>query len=103
MRRIQWTAAAMALACSAGVMARQKSTADGIAEYRKMLEDGNPADLFEAKGEDLWKKVRGPENAPLQQCDLGLGAGVVKGAWTQLPRHFASTNKVQDVDSRLVT
>jgi sulfur-oxidizing protein SoxA len=28
----------------------QKSAADGIADYRKMLEDGNPADLFEAKG-----------------------------------------------------
>ena len=26
----------------------QKSSADAIAEYRKMLEDGNPADLFEA-------------------------------------------------------
>ena len=32
--------------------AAEKSSADGIAEYRKMLEDGNPADLFEAKGED---------------------------------------------------
>jgi sulfur-oxidizing protein SoxA len=59
----------------------QKSSADAIAEYRKMLEDGNPADLFEAKGEALWKQKRGPRNASLEQCDLGKGAGVVKGAF----------------------
>jgi sulfur-oxidizing protein SoxA len=71
--------------------AQQKSAADGIAEYRKMLEDGNPAELFEAKGEDLWKTPRGPKKASLQSCDLGLGPGVVKGAWVQLPRWFADT------------
>jgi sulfur-oxidizing protein SoxA len=32
----------------------QKSSTDSIAEYRQMLQDGNPADLFEAKGEGLW-------------------------------------------------
>jgi sulfur-oxidizing protein SoxA len=95
-------AAALALAVSFGAQA-QKSTADGIAEYRKMLEDGNPADLFEAKGEDLWKTARGPKKATLQACDLGLGPGVVKGAWVQMPRYFADTGMVQDVESRLVT
>jgi sulfur-oxidizing protein SoxA len=95
-------AAALALAMSAPAQA-QKSAADGIAEYRKMLEDGNPAELFEAKGEDLWSKPRGPKNASLQACDLGLGPGVVKGAWVQLPRYFADTRRVQDVESRLVT
>jgi sulfur-oxidizing protein SoxA len=83
--------------------AQTKSAADGIAEYRKMLEDGNPAELFEAKGEDLWKKKRGPKNASLEKCDLGLGAGVVKGAWVQMPRHFADTGRVQDLESRLLT
>ena len=81
----------------------QKSAADGIAEYRKMLEDGNPADLFEAKGEALWKQKRGPKNATLEACDLGKGAGVVKGAFVELPRYFADTGKVQDLESRLVT
>jgi len=33
-----------ATALCAGALA-QKSTADGIAEYRKMLEHGNPAEL----------------------------------------------------------
>ena len=48
----------------------QKSTADGIAEYRKMLEDGNPAELFEAKGQALWSEARGPLKATLLRCDL---------------------------------
>jgi len=81
----------------------QKSASDGIAEYRAMLADGNPAELFEAKGEDLWKQKRGPKNASLEQCDLGKGPGVVKGAFVELPRHFADTNKVQDLESRLVS
>ena len=81
----------------------QKSATDSIAEYREMLADGNPAELFEAKGEDLWKQKRGPKAVSLQACDLGLGPGVVKGVFVQLPRHFADTNKVQDLESRLLT
>ena len=87
---------------SNGAMA-QKSTADGIAEYRAMLADGNPADLFEAKGEGLWKQKRGPKNVSLEQCDLGKGPGVVKGAFVELPRYFADTRRVQDMESRLLT
>ena len=88
---------------AAGNALAQKSAADGIAEYRAMLQDGNPAELFEAKGEDLWSKKRGPKNASLQQCDLGKGPGVVKGAFVELPRHFGDTNRVQDLESRLLT
>jgi sulfur-oxidizing protein SoxA len=62
----KWAAAAGALVLAGSAMA-QKSTADGIAEYRAMLADGNPSELFEAKGEDLWKKKRGPKNASLEQ------------------------------------
>jgi sulfur-oxidizing protein SoxA len=94
--------AALACALPLAVLAQQ-STADGIAQYRKMLEDGNPAELFEAKGEALWKQPRGPKQATLEKCDLGLGPGIVKGAWVQLPRYFADTGKVQDVESRLVS
>ena len=92
-------------ACIAAVpaVAQQKSAADGIAEYRAMLADGNPAELFEAKGEDLWKKKRGPKSASLEQCDLGKGPGVVKGAFVELPRYFADTARVQDLESRLLT
>jgi sulfur-oxidizing protein SoxA len=97
------TLALAALATSGAALAQAKTAAEGIAEYRKMLEDGNPADLFEAKGESLWKQKRGPKNASLEQCDLGLGPGVVKGAFVQLPRFFADTGRVQDLETRLVT
>ncbi len=90
-----------ALACSPALA--QKSASQGIDEYRAMLQDGNPAELFEAKGEDLWKQKRGPKAASLEKCDLGKGPGVVKGAFVELPRYFADTNRVQDLESRLVT
>ena len=95
--------ASVLMSAMLGVSAQQKSAADGIAEYRKMLEDGNPAELFEAKGEGLWKSKRGPKNASLEQCDLGKGVGRVKGAFVELPRFFADTKKVQDLESRLLT
>jgi len=81
----------------------QKSAVQSIEEYRAMLQDGNPADLFEAKGEDLWKQKRGPKAVSLEQCDLGKGPGVVKGAFTELPRFFADTKRVQDLESRLLS
>ena len=103
MKPITLIAAGLALCVSVTAFSQQKSAADGIAEYRKMLEDGNPAELFEAKGEGLWSTPRGPKKVSLQQCDLGLGPGVVKGAWVQMPRWFADTGRVQDLESRLLT
>ena len=91
-----------ALAIASGASAQTKSTAEGIAEYRKMLEDGNPAELFEAKGESLWKQRRGPKNATLETCDLGKGPGVVKGVFVELPRYFADAGRVMDLETRLV-
>ncbi|OOG59238.1 sulfur oxidation c-type cytochrome SoxA [Polaromonas sp. C04] len=101
MTKILAMAAFVGLAASAAWA--QKTTEEGIAEYRAMLQDGNPAELFEAKGEDLWKKPRGPKNASLEKCDLGKGAGVVKGAFVELPRYFPDTKRVQDLESRLLT
>lgn len=94
---------AMLAALAGSVAWAQKSAVDSIEEYRAMLQDGNPADLFEAKGEDLWKTKRGPKNASLEQCDLGKGPGVVKGAFVELPRYFPDTKRVQDLESRLLT
>ncbi len=74
-----------------------------IEKYRQALGDGNPAELWEARGEDLWKQKRGPNKVSLEQCDLGLGAGKVKGAYAALPRYFDDTDKVEDLESRLVT
>lgn len=94
---------AVALAWSVAPAMAQKTASQGIDEYRAMLADGNPAELFEAKGEDLWKQARGPKKVSLEKCDLGKGPGVVKGAFVELPRYFADTQRVQDLESRLVT
>ncbi len=68
-------AAAMVAASLAGVMVAPMSSAQGgsgdatireIEKYRQALGDGNPAELWEARGEDLWKKKRGPKNATLE-------------------------------------
>ena len=98
------TTALLALGCLAATAAvAQKSATESIEEYRAMLADGNPAELYEAKGEDLWKQKRGTKNASLEKCDLGKGPGVVKGAFVELPRYFADTQRVQDLESRLVS
>jgi sulfur-oxidizing protein SoxA len=86
-----------------GAALAQNSAVESIEEYRAMLADGNPAELFEAKGEALWKQKRGPKNASLEACDLGKGPGVVKGVFVELPRYFPDTGRVQDLESRLVS
>jgi sulfur-oxidizing protein SoxA len=80
----------------------QGNTADEIAKYRAALQDGNPAELWEARGEAMWKESRGPSKVSLQKCDLGLGSGVVKGAYAQLPRYFPDADRVMDLETRLV-
>ncbi len=80
----------------------QDNTAAEIEKYRQALADGNPADLWEARGEAMWKEPRGPHKVSLAQCDLGLGPGVVKGAYAKLPRYFADAGRVMDLESRLI-
>lgn len=102
---MKWSLAVLGagLALASLAVQAQKTAAEGIAEYRALLADGNPAELFEAKGEELWKKARGPKNQSLEKCDLGKGPGVVKGAFVELPRWFGDTGRVQDMESRLLT
>ena len=102
-RHLSVAVAGVFLAFAPMLVTAQSNTDKEIEKYRQALADGNPAELWEARGEGLWKTKRGPKNASLEQCDLGLGAGVVKGAYAGLPRYFADTDKVQDVESRLVT
>ena len=71
-------------------------------KFREVMEDASPAELFEAKGEELWKTRRGPKNASLEQCDLGLGPGVLKGTYVRLPRYFADAGEVMDAERRIV-
>ena len=89
--------------CADALAQGEKKVLEEIQKYRQMLEEGNPADLTEQSGRELWSARRGPKQASLEQCDLGLGPGRVQGAYARLPRYFADTGKVQDVESRLVT
>jgi L-cysteine S-thiosulfotransferase len=108
-RRLLWLVliAAIPLAAPAQDSVRTKDAEDAtlqeIERYRQMLAEGNPSELYELKGQELWAAKRGPNNVSLEKCDLGLGPGVVKGAYAQLPRYFADTGRVQDAESRLLT
>src|SRR6266446_2823078 len=80
----------------------QQDTLKEIERYRQLLQESNPAELYEARGAEHWTRKRGPKNSSLERCDLGLGPGVVKGAYVRLPRYFADSDRVQDLESRLV-
>jgi sulfur-oxidizing protein SoxA len=76
-----------------------------LERYRQMLNDdpwSNPALLDADRGEALWKEKRGPKAASLERCDLGKGAGVVEGAFAELPRYFQDADRVLDLEARLV-
>jgi sulfur-oxidizing protein SoxA len=107
MRRTFWWAAAIAAATALGllgirVQAQPSDTTKEIERYREALADGNPAELWEARGEELWKTRRGPRQASLEACDIGKGPGVVAGAYASLPRYFADVDRVMDLETRLV-
>jgi L-cysteine S-thiosulfotransferase len=101
-RRAARLVAAASVVALAATAFGQTNTADEIAKYRAALQDGNPAELWEARGEAMWKEPRGPAKVSLEKCDLGMGPGVVKGAYTQLPRYFADADRVMDLETRLV-
>jgi sulfur-oxidizing protein SoxA len=86
----------------AGAGAPKSAITAEFEKFREVMEDASPAELFEARGEDLWKTKRGPKNASLEQCDLGLGPGVLKGAYVRMPRYFADADQVMDVERRIV-
>ena len=95
------TLAVAALAVTGAALA-QTSAIDEIAKYRAALQDGNPAELWEVRGEGLWKSARGPKQVTFEKCDLGLGPGVVKGAYARMPRYFPDADRVMDLETRLV-
>jgi len=73
-----------------------------FAKYQKMTAEGSPVELFELEGEALWKKPQGPKKVSLQKCDLGKGAGVLKGAYAAMPRYFKDVDRVMDAETRLL-
>jgi len=95
--------AAKAKAVAPAVEKEKDAIDEEFERFRKMMEESNPAELFELKGEELWKQKRGPKNVALaESCDLGLGVGVTKGAFVATPRYFADADAVMDTERRLV-
>jgi len=70
--------------------------------YSELVEDGNPAEFTEMRGEELWHKKSVTNNKSLEQCNLGKGPGVIKGAYVELPKYFSDVNKVMDLEQRLI-
>ncbi len=97
----------MVAAAALGLMgagAGADNTERELERYRSMLKAdpwSNPAMLDVDRGEALWKEKRGPKNASLEGCDLGLGAGKVDGAFARLPRYFKDAGRVMDAETRL--
>jgi sulfur-oxidizing protein SoxA len=88
----------------AGMAAAQDASEKEIERYREMISDpmSNPGYLNVDRGEELWSKPRGTKNASLEACDLGEGPGKLEGAYAKLPRYFADTGKVMDLEQRLL-
>jgi sulfur-oxidizing protein SoxA len=85
------------ISCSFG-----QDTKKEIQRYRQMVAEGSPAELFEFEGEALWKKPQGPNKVSLEKCDLGAGAGALKGVYARLPRYFKDADRVMDLETRLL-
>jgi sulfur-oxidizing protein SoxA len=104
MRIMRGVAAAACLACLAawGVVAAQGQPGNGLEVGRQMLAEDNPGELWIERGEKLFYEKRGPKNASLEQCDFGMGPGKLAGAFAHMPRYFADSGKVEDLESRLL-
>ena len=71
-------------------------------EQNLMMMQDEPSYWVIEQGEMLFKEPRGPKKASLEQCDFGKGPGVLEGAYVEMPRYFADTGKVMDLESRLM-
>jgi sulfur-oxidizing protein SoxA len=93
---------ALALAGLACAFAPAHAQQSPYAEYQRMATENSPVELYVLEGEDAWKKKQGPNNVSLERCDLGAGPGVLRGAYAALPRYFADTDRVMDLEARLL-
>lgn len=105
MAKLRGGVAAVMFVCLAapGAVLAQGQPDDPLAVGRQMLMEDNPGELWIERGKMLFYEKRGPKKASLEQCDFGLGPGKLEGASAQLPRYFSDTDKVQDLESRLLT
>jgi L-cysteine S-thiosulfotransferase len=107
MRRSIAAGAAALLLALAGTASGQNAQLDSekeIERYRAMINDpmANPGYLAVDRGEQLWALARGEKNVSLETCDLGEGPGKLEGAYAKLPRYFADSDRVMDLEQRLL-
>ncbi len=109
MRQVLYAVICSVLAMIPPALAQDAATEKAIEKYRQMLKEdpwSNPGLLDADRGEALWKTARGPKNVSLEQCDLGKGAGKgagkVDGAFAELPRYFADSDRVMDAETRIL-
>jgi len=105
---MQYSRAVSAMACLAclavwDVASAQGTPENGLSVGRQRLQEDNPGELWIDRGKALFYQKRGPKNASLEQCDFGMGPGKLEGAAARLPRYFSDTDKVQDLETRLLT
>ena len=98
------TAALLAVSIQGFAQPVQDDSEKEIERYRAMINDpmANPGYLNVDRGEVLWSEPRGAKNVSLETCDLGEGPGKLDGAYARLPRHFADSDKVMDLEQRLL-
>jgi L-cysteine S-thiosulfotransferase len=110
MPRIGWVWAGLvsAMFCGFATMGLAQAPQDDsereIERYRAMINDpmANPGYLAVDRGEQLWAEARGTKNVSLETCDLGEGPGKLEGAYAKLPRYFADSDRVMDLEQRLL-
>jgi sulfur-oxidizing protein SoxA len=95
--------AAAAVVCLAAATPAWTQSDDPLGVGRRMLAEDNPGELWIERGKTLFHQRQGPKNASLEQCDFGMGPGKLDGAAARLPRYFPDTDKVQDLETRLIT
>jgi L-cysteine S-thiosulfotransferase len=109
-KRKSWILFAAAAAITLGALASHAQQASEdisekeIERYRAMINDpmANPGYLNVDRGEQLWALKRGAKNVSLETCDLGEGPGKLESAFAKLPRHFKDTDRVMDLEQRLL-
>jgi len=101
---IGWALAAILFSSLNFAAYAQDASEKEIERYRAMISDpfSNPGFLAVDRGEILWSEKRGTKNVSLEGCDLGLGAGKLEGAFAQMPRFFADSERVMDLEQRLL-
>ena len=100
-RGIRFTACASL--CLALTLPASATAQGDLSVGRKMLMEDNPGELWVDQGKSLFYQKRGPKNVSLEQCDFGMGPGKLVGAAARLPRYFADTDRVEDLETRLLT